>query len=510
MGLLKEIEKKFPEGSNLTILNTFYHKPEYDFSGKYPKMVEDDYISIIYKDLDTDKKYMDTIKNPSYIYYKLNDDQPEPTYNKLFIEKEKVHPVEVPYRDLLKNIAVETNNEEFYKFNAARGQKAENKKLHTDPSIFFSDQAIDDHYRFRFNQTYKNNIFELKRGYFDIEVDGKYTEEDFPPLGSCPINCVSFLNDGNNTIYTYILRNPDNPLVAQFEEEIKSGRFTHEDIREFVKQAVGSNKLVKKLNLDETTFKLQFYTEEIDLLCDLWKQIHECSPDFLLGWNCSQFDIPYIIERIKVLGYIPEDVMCDQTVLPKIIEHFIDERHLSELAQRGDYTFISGKTVIIDQEIQYASRRKSKIGSYKSFKLDDIGYIEADIHKLDYSHITHSVIDLPWLNFKIFVLYNIMDVIVQKAIENEAQDMDYIFAKCIMNNTCYQKGHRNTIYLVNRMAKDWYEKGYIIGNNINKWNKKDQKYLGALVHDPTHNNNYSKRKIDHRPIWIVDNLLDFD
>ena len=128
-------------------LNTFYHKPEYDFEGKYPKIAKDDYISIIYKDLDTGKKYMDTIEKPTYIYYKLNDDQPEPTYNKLFIEKEKVHPIEVPYRDLLKNIAIETHNEEFYRFNAANNKKADNKKLHTDPSIFFSDQSIDDHYR---------------------------------------------------------------------------------------------------------------------------------------------------------------------------------------------------------------------------------------------------------------------------------------------------------------------------------------------------------------------------
>ena len=56
--------------------------------------------------------------------------------------------------------------------------------------------------------------------------------------------------------------------------------------------------------------------------------------------------------------------------------------------------------------IQYASRRKSKIGSYKSFKLDDIGLKEAKVKKLDYSHITDSVVELPWLDFKTFFLYN--------------------------------------------------------------------------------------------------------
>ena len=85
--------------------------------------------------------------------------------------------------------------------------------------------------------------------------------------------------------------------------------------------------------------------------------------------------------------------------------------------------------------IQYASRRKSKIGSYASFKLDDIGLMETGVQKLDYSHITNSVLELPWLDFKTFVLYNIMDTIVQKCIETKTQDLEYIFTKCFTHFT---------------------------------------------------------------------------
>ena len=160
--------------------------------------------------------------------------------------------------------------------------------------------------------------------------------------------------------------------------------------------------------------------------------------------------------------------------------------------------------------IQYASRRKSKIGSYKSFKLDDIGLKEAKVKKLDYSHITDSVVELPWLDFKTFFLYNVMDVIVQKCIETKTQDLEYIFAKCVVNNTAYKKGHRQTVYLINRMANDWYKMGYIIGNNTNKGNPKPPKYLGALVGQPDNTNNYSKMKINGRAIWVCENLIDYD
>ena len=160
--------------------------------------------------------------------------------------------------------------------------------------------------------------------------------------------------------------------------------------------------------------------------------------------------------------------------------------------------------------IQYASRRKAKIGSYKSFKLDDIGLKEAGVHKLDYSHLTHSVVELPYVDFKTFVLYNIMDVIVQKCIEEKCHDIEYIFAKCVTNNTVYQKGHRQTVYLVNRMAASWYKMGYIIGNNGNKDNEKPPKYLGALVGNPDNTNSYSKMSIDNRVIWVCENLVDYD
>ena len=58
-------------------------------------------------------------------------------------------------------------------------------------------------------------------------------------------------------------------------------------------------------------------------------------------------------------------------------------------------TFIPGLPEFLDQMIQYASIRKSKIGSYKSFKLDDIGLDdiglkEAKVRKLDYHHIADS------------------------------------------------------------------------------------------------------------------------
>lgn len=506
MGMLPELESLYPEGSDITIMNTYYQYPEFNDGRK----VSDDKIFIVYKDNKAKKKGHLEIVNPNYTFYKIKDEIEVPPYSQLFIEREKVEPITVPFTKLESQIAKVTGMEEFYKMNLMNRNKRANQALHSDPSLFFSDANIEDHYRFKFANTYSNEINKITKGFFDIEVDGKWAKGDFVEMGECAINCVSYYDEVTDTVYTFVLRDKRNPQIQQLEDSFISGKFGWAEIHDFVVKAVGGIKQATKYGLLKTKFCPMFFDSEIDLISELFATIHRTCPDFIEGWNSSAFDLQYIIARCQVLGYDPAEIMCDQRWKYKVVKNFVDVQHQNDLAERGDYTFISGLPVFLDQMIQYASRRKSKIGSYKSFKLDDIGLKEAKVRKLDYHHITDSVTELPWLDFKTFFLYNIMDVIVQKCIECQTNDLEYIFSKCVVNNTTYKKGHRQTVYLINRMAADWYKMGYIIGNNCNKDNPKPPKYLGALVGNPINTNEYSKMTVNDRVIWLCENLLDYD
>ena len=95
--------------------------------------------------------------------------------------------------------------------------------------------------------------------------------------------------------------------------------------------------------------------------------------------------------------------------------------------------------------------------------------------------------------------------------EIKNEDLEYLFAKCLMNNTSYRRGHRQTVYLINRMTSEFDKRGFIIGNNCQRWNDKPkEKFLGALVHDPFKTDNYAKFVVDGVPIFVVDNLQDYD
>ena len=494
----------YSDGSDITIMNCFYQYAMKDENGNRMK----DYLIIVFKDNKTGMKHHQIIYQPDYTFYKTKEDAP--SYNQLFIEKDKVEPVTCKYSSLLKTIATMTGNTDFYMSNIQTGQSRENEKLHTLPEIFASDSSIEDYYRKLFGSKYTNNITKLSKAYFDIEVETRYMSGDFVQMGECPINAISFLDEGHKVIHSFLWRDKRNKLVEEFENEMLFNIFTESDIKAFIQDKIGGYKQYKRFHLDEYRIDVQFFDNEIDLLNEFYGTVYAYDPDFVMSWNGSAFDIEYIMARIRELGWEPADIMCDQTWELRQVKNYVDQKNLSNFAERGDYTFISGNPIWIDQMIQYASRRKAKIGSFSSFKLDDIGELTAGVHKLDYSHITSNIAMLPWLDYKTFVLYNIFDVIVEKCIENKCNDMEYIFAKALMNNTSYKKIHRQTVYLINRMNKEFDKMGYIIGNNVNKWNEQPDKFQGALVGDPTHLTDYSLMKINSTPIKIAETDQDFD
>ena len=490
-------------GDNITIMNTMFYRRTDPNDQKYKE-----YLTLVYKDCNSGIKFKEEIINPDYEYFVAKEDK-RVSYPRLFISEDDTEKIVVSNQELEKDIAKRTGNTEFFFENIKSGNRSENKKLHMHPDIFNSDMNIEDHYRFRFNQLYKNEPCSITKSFFDIEVDSINMVGDFPQPGECPINAVSLILQEQKQIYVFLLRNKNNPQIAEFEKEVND-KTIFKELQNFIIQAVGGPEMADKYNV-YFDFNFLFYDEdkEIDLINDLFNAINVFKPDFVLAWNMG-FDIPYIIERCKVLGYDPCDIMCHPDFKNKIAEYFVDERMKSEFAERCDFALISSYSVYLDQMIQFASRRKGQ-SKFHSFTLDYIGEAVAKVRKLDYKHITTNIAELPYKNYKIFVFYNIMDTIVQHCIESMTGDLNYVFNKCIVNNTRYSKIHRQTVYLTNRGVKEFRGEGFIMGNNVNKFNPKPtEKFPGAFVADPLKVNDYSKLRVYGRLIDVFDNLDDFD
>lgn len=500
--------KGYQQGSDITILNNWYRRPTRNEDGKY----DDGSMTVVFRDNKTGEKHQQCVKNPKCRFYMAKPDV-FIDHNELFMPENKLDKYIVPYKDQLKEIAKLTDNLDFYYNNLKNGNPKANNELYGNMRVFDADYDIENHWRGMFDEQYTNTPGIVSKAYFDIEVDSINAMNDFPEPGECPINAISIIDDKTNECHTFLLENDNNPLIKQFKRNI--GSELENEIRGYIRKQVGGWKNEIRYGLNKLTFHFHFYPEdeEIKLIQDLFIFINTYQPDFVLAWNMA-FDLPYIIARIQKLGYRPEDIICHPDFDEKVVKYFIDERNYSEYAERGDYATISSYSVFIDQMLQLAQRRKNQKVPYRSHKLDDVGEAVAHVRKLNYHHITTELPKLPYLDYKTFVIYNILDTICQKCIEFRTGDVGYIYNKCLANNTKYAKGHRQTVYLRNRASKSFRtENGdnvFVIGNNVNALHPSEEKFKGAFVADARKITDYAKRTILGVPVMIFNNLVDYD
>lgn len=506
---------RYPEGSNITLLNTIYHRPTRDEdTGMWNRGA----ITLVAKDLDTDKKIISIIEDPLYEYYMVKPEY----WDKLGCYYHSTYPIEwldlkeCRYSQLNKDVAKQLGLlNSYYDDMKCRDWKSRIALYHTDPRIVRSQMHISDFYRYKFDTMYQNNVCPIHKGYFDIEADAEKSLSEFPDMGEVPINAVTFIDSWNKDVYTFLLDDKTNDQIKEFKEELsKDDSKIIGDIWSNILEVMGGDESkIDKYNLRGLKFNFLFYEEdeEIELIRDLFKVMTGTNIDFVMAWN-MKFDIPYIIERCKVLGYSPEDIICHDSFKYKDCEYIIDTFQLDNFHLRTDHANISVPYVLLDQLLMFCGRRKSQITSFPNFKLDTIAGLTAGIHKIDYSHITNNIKKLPRLNYRLFVIYNIIDTIDQMCIEESEKDIDYVFALALESNTRYSKLNKPSIVGFNEAHK-LYEKllNLITGNNINAILKPaKEKFDGAYVSEPRMLDDHPKIKINGTPIQVCDNVVDED
>ena len=92
------------------------------------------------------------------------------------------------------------------------------------------------------------------------------------------------------------------------------------------------------------------YDDELKMIKDVFSLINMLKRDFMLIWNGFGFDIPYIIDRIKVLGETPENIMCHSDFKRKQC-YFKKDLINYKVANKSDCLKLSSYTKYIDQMI---------------------------------------------------------------------------------------------------------------------------------------------------------------
>lgn len=492
---------------NLMLIDIKYVKPN-----KLNDYV--DCLYVIYRDLDTNEKIVEAIENPPVEIYFAKEEYRTFSTNKDWMDKDKCYPVITPYKDIEYTIAKEAGEMYVREYKALRQQRRfyELKNFHKYPYVFGSDLNIEDYYRIQWQIEYGNeNPKKITKAFLDIETDAYKLPVGYGKSGEVPINAVTIVDANSQGSYTLLLRNDENPLIAEFEKDIEGFiEELHEDFDDFY---------------GRLEYKIYMYDNEIELIRDIFRLLNTLNPDFCMIWNMP-FDIPFIIDRINTLNYDPVEIISSSDFPIKQVYFKLDRQNF-KVANKCDYFHCAYGTTFLDQMVLYAAQRK--VGSeLRGNSLDYTARRELGDTKLDYSSEA-DMKTFAWRNYRKFVKYNIKDVLLQYGIEGKSGDIDKIYNRSIRNFTTIEKVFKQTIFINNRAYYEYLLMGKIKGNNANLDygneddkkleieddentidDGKDKKYSGALVADPLNILNVGTVVMGMKSSMVHDNVIDED
>lgn len=457
-----------------------------------------DTLDIIYRDLVTGEKKLKCIEKPEVLIYFAKEEYRDYDYNKTDMELDKLNVVKVPYKNIPWAIAKDAgpNYQNALKTMIETGNRSDINKIQKYEYVFGSDMDCESYYRVYWLLKYDNELDKpVTKAYADIEVDTiNITGFPDPDKAECPVNIVTLVNEENRCIYTLILNNPDNPLIAEFVDDIEG--FINE-LHESFDEVYG-----------EFNYSIYMYDTEVELLTSFFNLLNTLKPDFLLWWNGFGFDTPYLINRLKNLGLNPFEIITHPDFKNKTCR-FVKDTQNFDIKNKGDRFELSSYTKWIDQMRLYGATRKGR-SEIQSFNLNHIGKAEIGDSKIDYTEEA-NIKTLPYVNFKLFVKYNIKDTLLQYGIENKVQDIDNLYHRSYSNGTNYDKIFKQTFMLKRRAYLEYLLQGTVIGNNVNVFNADNaESFDGALVGNPLLNDTMGVKLFGAPSMYVFDDVIDMD
>ncbi len=492
-----------PTKDNAMLWDVMYERPNRSTG-------EPDKLMVVWKDLDTGEKHLDVTDSPTMDIYFTKPEFRNHTHNKNYEHIEKLNRKRVRYRDIPYALAEDLGPRGQEIISRARDTKnfSVYKELQFDPYAYGSDFDVRAWYRIKWKELFDNDrIKPIDKGFLDIEADG-LLHTGMPTPQTCPVNAVTLINNTTRESYTFLLMTPDEfhlDKPNKTDEDYAYERRINElyDMQRAAQQEMINNPqaFVDELHeaFDATygrfDYNIRFYKDERKLLVQLWQLINLWKLDMIGIWNMP-FDIPYILERMEYLGLDPKDYACHPDFPVKRCWFKKDDRHYN-VENKSDFFYLSSYTLFVDQMVIYAATRKGGT-KLRSYRLNYIAEKVLGDKKIDYSE-NGSLKDLAYKNFRKFVIYNIKDVLLQYGIEDSVNDMDAFYIASYSNATPYESVFKQTVKLRNVQYLYFLEQGLIPGNNINIFNKSnermesedddddDDSFEGALVADPRYN-----------------------
>lgn len=474
----------YPEGSALVDVKYY----------SYPEKLEVVYLNPITNRLEV--KYEDPVMDVWFLREKFRTNK----YQIAHTETSKAYRVICKVSQVAKTIAQHIGGEwaEWFAGNATLTNYERTKKMCKCPWVFKADFLPDVYFRLRWLQQYGRDydVTKVTFALLDIEVDvldKSVSMTDHNDVTQ-PINAITIILPSEKICAVHVLgprklESEGGDLHDSYKELLEKQRVewewlkTHQE--EFKQRIVNDDKDNKKYLKDYRIDLWLFdYKDEINLIKNVFLYIDKYRPMFTLSWN-APFDDNYLMNRLYYKGYDAREFFIPKEFETNML-YFTEERDGGVAIKNSTCWFNSSSyTTYMCQERLFAMIRKSQ-SEQRSYSLNNIGKRFAGIEKLADAK-EGRFREFAYVNFLLFILYNVRDVVVQLAIELTCHDTQSLMSRSYMFATRFSRCFKET-HIV-RNIREWYyeNEGFVQACRLEVDKDIDTYFKGAFVADPAYN-----------------------
>jgi len=360
-GMANIAEKLTGEKFQVSAGNPINKMGEGIFRYKIPeRFYTDDYrlIDVQYLHRSSQVLYIFRDKENNKIYHKESDlyvcYKPKPG-----VEARKI----VPYEDL-QQISIKYKDKDML----------DSDKTY-EGDVRITTKHAQDYYHFNKGEpNLKQNVM-----FFDIEIDtGKDKVFPLPQEAAYPINLLTTIYNGKTTCY--VIDNKTEPIIK------------------------------------EEGIQYNVHSTEKNMIQQFMRDFKKSDPDFLAGWNCINFDLDYIFNRLPKLGIKPE-------TLSNHGEFYVDG---------PNYRCHLAGCVALDQEFLYRTFTFTKMENYK------LGFIAEHEVKETKIPLPLPFNEMYWKMLNKTIEYNIRDTVLLEKLENKLKHINLLNELRIICQTSFE------------------------------------------------------------------------
>ena len=446
---------------NIMPLNIVYEK-----GNIYKPELKDDYIDILYKDMDTGKKYVETIVHPNIEIWITKPEFRTFDYIRDYQAKNELYCITIPYKERYRILAEHLN--------ISMGD------VKTCQWIYQLDMQLEHFYMQQFVLNYGNELpKKLRKAFFDIEND-VFNIEGFPTYGEAPIDCITYVSEVTKTAYTLLYTKDSLPMLPETHPDYSKVEYYRENFKKSMEELRNNPEIFTNLcheNFDEIygvyDYNLLFFDEEIELIVAFFKIAEIDEPDFLGGWN-SPYDFGTLVERPKALGYDPNSIIISDIYkkndkFNRKLEFYED---MNPTVHKRQHVFKFYTPYIpSDMMVNYSGIRSAR-GKIPSLKLNAVAKDELKDEKINYDE-EGDFKEFKYKNLLKFTLYNAKDVMLLTGLEAKTKDFDSAYAVMYDDACMYNEIFTSTREVEGSFRVFAYtygnNGGYVCGTNKHKF-----------------------------------------